>query len=112
MRGACVHINLIIARSYIGRTSAIDSLLPHDRLCKRFHTIMSNKPQALGEMRHQLLVHNAGDGHAHERAVCSDNTLECARLALGNEFIAGSSFGLDDFGQGGDLSPFLVRAGK
>ena len=73
---------------------------------------MSNKLQALGEMRHKLLVHHASNCHAHERAVRSDHILEHARLALGNEFFAGASFGLNDFGQGGDLSPFLVRAGE
>jgi hypothetical protein len=73
---------------------------------------MGNKPQALRELRYKLLVHQAGDGYAHEGTKCDHHIVKCARLALLNKLLARSSFGLDNFRQGSDLSPFLVRAGK
>jgi hypothetical protein len=79
------------------------------RLVNQLHTIVRYKPQALREDRHELVVNLACNGHAIEGAVCRDNALESARLALIYEFLARSSFGFDDFGQGGDFRPLLVR---
>jgi hypothetical protein len=80
------------------------------RSVNQHHTIVSYKFQALREDRQELVINLAGNGEAIEGAVCRDDTRKSARLALLYEFLARSSFGFDDFGQGGDFRPLLVRA--
>ena len=73
---------------------------------------MGDKSQTLREVGYKLLVYYAGYGDAHEGTECDRHIVERARLALLNEFLAGSSFGFDDLGDRSDLSPFFVCAGE
>lgn len=59
---------------------------------------MCNKLQALGQQGHQNLVDHARDGNALERAVGRHNMLKSAGFALLDEFLAGTSFRLNDIG--------------
>lgn len=95
-------VDLVVSRSCFSLCQPLFSFQIHTAyppsLTKSCYTIMSNELQALRQNSNELFIDQACDSNRLEGSICGFDLIECTRLALFYEFLAGPGFGLDDFG--------------